>query len=167
MANPVTYGAQIYQTPSNPSNIRYDVIGKTSEVIAVGDLLTMSSGVLKVVAAATDAVAGVAAQKITAAQNDATKYVPYIPADENYVFFMGTNSDLTDNATNYGTFYSVTGSTGAQLVDTNGGVKTTTSRQVMIVKVDPRGVGGSGSGSGLREVLVKFVRIPEFNGAFN
>jgi hypothetical protein len=80
---------------------------------------------------------------------------------------MGTNSDLTDNATNYGTFYSVTGSTGAQLVDTNGGVKTTTSRQVMIVKVDPRGVGGSGSGSGLREVLVKFVRIPEFNGAFN
>ena len=163
----VLYGARLYQTPGNEVNFRYDLIGKTSDVVAAGDILSMEAGVLEVTDAATEAIAGVAAGAVTAAQNAGAKYVPFIPADENNVFLMGTNSDLTGNATNYGTFYGITGGTGAQQVDVSSSVTTGTSRQVMILKVDPRKIGGTGSGSGLREVLVKFVRVPEFNGAFN
>jgi hypothetical protein len=161
------YGAQLVQAPGNEVNARYDVIGETSDVVKAGDILSMESGVLEVTDAATEAIAGVAITPATAAQNDASKYIGYIPADENYVWLMGTNSDLTDNATNFGTFYGITGGTGAQQVNVSGSVTTGTSRQVMIVKVDPFGIGGSGAGSGLRQVYVKFVRIPQFNGAFN
>lgn len=161
------YGATLYQAPTNEVNARYDVIGETSDVVKAGDILSMESGVLEVTDAATEAIAGVAITPATAAQNDGTKYIGYIPADENYVFLMGTNSDLTGNSTDFGTFYGITGGTGAQQVNVSGGATTTTSRQVMIVKVDPFGIGGTGSGSGLRQCLVKFVRIPQFNGAFN
>ncbi len=161
------YGARLFQSPTSEFNVRYDVIGETSDAVAPGDILSMESGVLEVTDAATEAITGVAIATVTAAQNDGTKYVGYIPADENYVFLMGTNADLTDNKTNFGTFYGITGATGAQQVNVSGSVTTTTSRQVMIVKVDPRKIGGTGAGSGLRECLVKFVRIPEFNGAFN
>ncbi len=163
----ILYGAQLVQSQNNEFNARYDVIGATSEVVATGDLLTVESGTLEVVDAATETIAGVALAPVTAAQDDGTKYVPFIPADENYVFLMGTNSDLTGNSTDYGTFYGITGATGVQQVNVSGGVTTTTSRQVMIVKVDPFKIGGTGSGSGLRQCLVKFVRIPQFNGAFN
>lgn len=162
------YGAQLAQAPGNAVNARYDMIGVSSDVVKAGDIMSMQSGNIGVVSAATQAVAGVAITPATAAQNDgSTKYIGFIPADENYVWLMGTNSDLTDNATDYGTFYGITGGTGAQQVNVSGGVTTTTSRQVMIVKVDPFNVGGTGSGSGLRQCLVKFVRVPEFNGAFN
>ena len=165
-------GASLYQTLGNASNIRYDIIGKTSEVIAVGDPLTISSGVLKVVSVATDPIVGVAAAASTAAQNDGTRYVAYVPTDDTQVWLMGCVADLTDNKTNGGTIYSLcsasTGSlsaaTGAVQVDVTAGVKTTTSMQVEIIKVDPRGVGGSGANSGLREVLVKFVRTPSVGG---
>lgn len=161
------YGARLWQAPEESVNARYDMLGQSSEVIAAGDILNMESGNIEVADAATDAIAGVAITPSTAAQNDGTKYIGYIPADENYVWLMGTNSDLTDNATDFGTFYAITGATGAQQVNVSGSVTTTTSRQVMIVKVDPRGIGGTGAASGLRECLVKFVRIPQFNGAFN
>ena len=82
---------------------------------------------------------------------------------------MGTNSDLTDDATDYGTYYRLTGATGAVKVDVSTGVVTNNERQVMIVKVDPRGIGGTGASSGLRECLVKFVkqltRIDAFIGS--
>ena len=117
--------------------------------------------------AATESVAGVVAKAQTMGSTNDTVYPAFIPAQLDDVYLMGTNSDLTDNETNYGTFYGITGSTGAQLVNVSGGVTTTTSRQVMIVKVDPFGIGGTGSGSGLRQCLVKFVRITQFNGAFN
>jgi hypothetical protein len=158
------YGAQLYQSPVNETNIRYDVIGKTAEVTTAGDVVTLDSNTVKPVAAATDPILGVAAASVTAAQNDGTKYVPFMPADENDVWLMGCNAALTDNTTDYGTFYGLTGATGVQQVNVTGGVTTTTSRQVMIVKVDPNKVGGT---DGLRQCLVKFVRIPQFNGAFN
>jgi hypothetical protein len=158
------YGAKMYQVPNNETNILYNTIGKTSEVMANGDLLTVSSGVLKVVAAATDTIAGVAVGALTAAQNDATKYVPMNPSDENSLWLMGCNSALTDNKTDFGTFYSITGTTGVHQINVSGGVATTTSRQVMIVEVDPQKIGGT---DGAKQALVKFVRIPQFNGAFN
>jgi co-chaperonin GroES (HSP10) len=165
-------GASLYQTLGNASNIRYDIIGKTSEVIAVGDPLTISSGVLKVVSVATDPIVGVAAAASTAAQNDGTRYVAYVPTDDTQVWLMGTIADCTDNKTNGGIIYKLctsatntyTAPTGNVVVDITAGAQTTTAMQVMVLKVDPRGIGGSGANSGLREVLVKFVRTPSVGG---
>lgn len=148
------FGAQLYQTQGNAANERYDVLGKDSEVIAVGDVLTVSSGVAKVVAAATDPILGVAQKAATMPATNDTVYPPYIPAGENQIFLMGCNSALTDNETDYGKFFGLTGATGAQQVNVSGGVTTTTSRQVVILKVDPLGLGGT---EGPQEVLVKFV----------
>ena len=158
-------GAKVYQNGNLETDIRYDAIGKNSEAIVVGDVLTVASGLVKVVAAATDAIYGVAAKTATMASDNQTvaKIAPgYVPAEDT-VFFMYTNADLTGNATNVGTFYGLTGASGAVLVDVTSGVTTTTSRQVEIVKVDPTGKGGTGAGSGLREVLVKFFRTPTRN----
>jgi hypothetical protein len=168
-------GAQLWQTQGNASNLRYDILGKDSEVVAVGDPLTISSGVLKVVSAATDPIVGVAAKAITAAQMGAdndTVYVPYIPVDDTTVWLMGTIADCTDNETNGGVYYKLctsatatyTAPTGALVVDITAGAQTTTGIQVMVLKVDPRGIGGSGANSGLREVLVKFMRTPTVGG---
>jgi hypothetical protein len=158
------YGAKLYESPNNETNYRYDVLGTASEVFAVGDIVGMASGTLEVIDAATDPIAGVAAKVATMPSPNTATYEAFIPADENYVFLMGCNAALTDNKTNYGTFYGITGATGVQQVDVTSGVTTTTSRQVMIVKVDPNNVGGT---DGLKQCLVKFVRIPQFNGAFN
>lgn len=166
----VLYGAQVWQTYGNPINYRNDYLGADSEAFNVGDVVSVNgdtAGVLAVVDAATEAIAGVSVKAATmAATNDST-YHPYIAADLDTVWLMGTNSDLTDNETDGGTFYGLTGLPGAIQVNVSAGVTTTTSRQVMIVKVDPYGIGGTGSGSGKRQVLVKFVRITQFSGAFN
>ncbi len=158
-------GARVRQNGNLETNIRYDSIGKNSEVFAVNDVLTIASGLVKVVAAATDPILGVATKTQTMASDNQTvaKISPgYIPAEDT-VFFMYTNADLTDNATNGGTYYGLTGATGAVVVDVVSGVTSTTSRQVEIVKVDPENIGGTGSGSGLRQVLVKFFRTPTRN----
>ncbi len=158
-------GATVYRNGFLETDINYGIIGKNSEVIAFGDVLTVASGVVKVVAAATDPILGVAAKTQTMASDNQTvaKIQPgFIPAEDT-VFFMYTNSDLTGNATNDGTYYGLTGATGAVVVDVVSGVTATTSRQVQIVKVDPNNVGGTGSGSGLRQSLVKFFRTPNRN----
>lgn len=163
----ILYGAQLQQSPVVETDLRYDVLGADSEVFAVSDILTIDGGVVSIVDAATEIIYGVAGRSITMPATNDTVYMPVIPADNDKIWLMGTNSDLTDNETDYGTFYGITGATGAQQVNVSGSVTTTTSRQVMIVKVDPFKLGGSGSGSGLRQVLVKFVRTPMNNGAFN
>lgn len=148
------FGATVLQEGQNGSNSRYDVLGKNSEVIASGDILTISSGVAKVVAAATDPILGVATKKATMPATNTTVSPAYIPADGGTVFLMGCNAALTDNKTDGGKFFGLTGATGAQQVNVSGGVTTTTSRQVVIVKVDPNNVGGT---EGPQEVAVRFV----------
>jgi hypothetical protein len=163
----VLYGAQVYQENRNESDIRYDLLATDSEEFNVGDPVTCVSGQIEVVDAATDEVLGVAVKKQTAGATNTTLYPGYIPATQDTVFLMGTNSDLTDNETDFGKFYGLTGATGAIQVNVSGGETTTTSRQVVIVKVDPRVIGGSGAASGLREVLVKFFRTPFQNTGAN
>lgn len=161
----VIYGASVYNENRNGSDFQYDAIGKNSEVFTTGDVVTISSGVLKV-AGATDVVSGVVAKTATMTSDNQTvaKVAPgYVPADPGTIFLMGTNGDMTGNATDPGTYYKLTGTTGAQQVDQASGVTTTTSRIVEIVQVDPRNIGGTGSGSGLREVLVRFVKTPQLN----
>ena len=155
----VLYGAQVYQENKNESDIRYDILGLGSEVFHAGDIVTIESGTMEVVDATTELIVGVVVKSQTMPSTNNTVYPGYIPA-EGTVFLMGTNSDLTDNETNFGQIYGITGATGAQQVNVSGSVTSTTSRQVVIVKVDPRGIGGSGAGSGLREVLVKFFQTP-------
>ncbi len=158
----IIYGVTEIQTPANPSNLRYDTLGKDSEVIAVGDPLSIQSGVLSV-ATAVQNIVGIAAKKATMGATNDTVYPPYIPISLDAVYLMGSNGDFTDNETDGGTYYKITGTTGVVQVDQASGVQTTTNRIVEIVKVDPFNEGGSGSGSGLRKVYVKIVKNPAFN----
>ena len=156
------FGATPYQYQGNAANLRYGAAGKNSEVITANDPLTIASGVIKVVSAATDPIIGVAvATKTMGAANQtintSTVYPAYIPADEETVFLMGCNTALTGNSTDVGKYFGLTGSTGAVQVNVSGSVTTTTSRQVVIIKVDPYGLGTT---EGLSEVLVKFFNAP-------
>lgn len=161
----VIYGASVFQESGNASNLRYDVIGNNSEVFTKGDLVTTSGGDL-VVASATSVIFGVVAKTQTMASDNETvaKVCPaFVDPSPDTIFLMGSNGDFSGNDTDVGTYYKITGATGAQQVDQASGVQTTTSRVVEIVKVDPRGIGGTGAGSGLREVLVRFVKTPFLN----
>jgi hypothetical protein len=156
------FGATVWQSTTNPVNYRTGAAGKNSEVITSGDPLTVASGVIKVVSAATDPIIGVAAktQTMGAANqtiNTSTVYPLYTPADENVTFLMGCNTALTGNSTDVGKYFGLTGATGAVQVNVSGSVTTTTSRQVVIVKVDPYGLGTT---EGLSEVLVNFFNAP-------
>ncbi len=158
------YGAKVFQELNNESNARYDIIGNNSEVFTSGDVVSTSGGDL-IVAGATDVVFGVTTKTQTLASDNETvaKVCPPVIPAEGTVFLMGSNGDFAGNATDVGTYYKLTGATGAQQVDQASGVQTTTSRVVEIVKVDPRNIGGTGAGSGLREVLVRFVKTPVLN----
>ena len=158
----IIYGATPVQEQGLAQNMRYDTLGKDSEVFAVYDPITIASGVLAV-AGTTNTVVGVAQKVATMPATNDTVYPPYIPVSNGSIYLMGTNSDLTDNETDGGTYYKLTGSTGTVQVDVTSGVQTTSSRVVEIVKVDPFLDGGSGSGSGLRKCYVRFVKTPYTN----
>jgi hypothetical protein len=161
----ILYGASLFRSDDAEQRFAYDAIGKNSEVFAIGDPVTIASGVLKV-CGATDAPAGISVKAQTMASTNQTvaKVAPgYIPIELNDLYIMGSNGDFAGNATDPGTFYKLTGTTGAVLVDQASGVQTTTSRVVEIVQVDPFNIGGSGSGSGVRQVVVRFVRTTTLN----
>ena len=80
------------------------------------------------------------------------------PVDQNYEVLMGTNADLSP-LTSVGQFYKLTGTTGIQQVDVTSGAMTGVARVVVSTGVAPSGFGGTGSGSGLRQGLFKFVRV--------
>lgn len=164
------YGAQQVQTGGNQGTLRQDAVGKNNEAFAVGDPVSIASGKIQVYTTTMEII-GVAAKTQTMSAANATVtstsvYPAFIPADEG-VFLMGTNSDLTGNATDGGTYYKLAGATGVVQVDVASGVQTLSSRQVEIVKVDPFNEGGTGSGSGLRKCLVRFVSTPYTNVAIN
>lgn len=156
------YGASLSSSPTNGEN--YDggrVIGKNSEVFTVNDIVTIDASDGLKVAGATDTVYGVVNKTVTMASTNETvaKVMPSVqPIDEDYEFLMGTNSDLSP-LTSVGAYYKLTGTTGVQQVDVTSGVQTTTNRVVVCTEVDPMGLGGTGSGSGLRQGRFKFVKV--------
>lgn len=159
----VYYGARLVQTGDSEVNLRYDTIGKNSEVFAEHDIVGLSAGDLLV---ATSAMVGVVVKTQTMASDNVTvaKVIPgYLPITDDTIWLMGTNSDLTSNAVDGGTYYGITGATGAQQVGVTQGVATGASRSVEIVKVDPFNEGGTGSGSGLRTVYVRLLKTPYSN----
>ena len=153
------YGAEIFKSPTREVN--YDggkVIGANSEVFAYGDIVTITSGYLDV-AARDSQVYGVVVKTQTMASDNQTvaKVKPSVLVPEqDYEFLMGTNSDLA--VTNVGTYYMLTGTTGAMQVDVSAGAVTAASRIVECTAVDPLNEGGTGSGSGLRQGLFRFVK---------
>lgn len=163
LTNQVLYGAQPWQPNDEELDLNFDSVGKNSEAFTVYDPVTYSSGQL-IVAGTTNAIAGVVAQTVTMASTNAGSsgaavQPGYYPVSEDTYFLMGTNADLTGNATDVGTYYKLTANTtGTVQVDVANGVQTTTSRVVMIKKVDPKQIGGSGAGSGLRQAVVVFVK---------
>lgn len=161
----IIYGASVNNSFKLETDLSYDAIGKNSEAITVGDPLTIASGLLQV-AGTTNTIVGIAAKTQTLASNNQTvaKIAPgYIPADS-ALFLMGTNADLTGNATDGGTYYKLTAATTNTVqVDVTSGVQTGANRVVEIVEVDPFNDGGTGSGSGLRKAIVRFVKTPYTN----
>lgn len=158
-------GATVVRENRNESDINYDAFGKNSEVITRNDPLTIQSGILSV-PTAVQTIVGVAVKTATMTSDNQTvaKVTPgYIPAMPATLFLMGTNKDLTGNGTDGGTYYCLSGTTGAVVVDVSTGAVTGASRVVEIVEVDPNNIGGTGSGSGLRQVVVRFVKTPYEN----
>lgn len=156
------YGFQVFRAPNKETDVLYDAIGKNSEVITLGDPLTISSGIVSV-AGTTDVIYGVADKTVTMSGTNQTvaKVVPPVIPPDDYQFLCGTNSDLTGNATDCGTYYKlISAATGVMQVDVTSGVQTTTSRVVEIVQVDPFNLGGTGAGSGLRQAVIRFVKTP-------
>src|SRR3990167_9675946 len=157
------YGARLWTEPKNEADLHYDSFGKNSEVFAVNDIVGLSAGQLLV---ATAAIVGVVAKTVTMSSTNVTVakvQPPYIPIENDQLWLMGTDSDLTGNGTDAGTYYMITGGTGAQQVKVSAGVSTTTLRTVEIVKVDPYDEGGTGAGSGLRKCLVHILETPYTN----
>lgn len=159
------YGAIPWEFKTKDANYNTDLIGKNSEAFTSNDPITNASGLLTV-AGTTNTVIGVVAKTATMTSTNAgtsgARVAPlYTPTDETTQFLMGTNADLTGNATDGGTYYKLTANTTNTVqVDVTNGVQTTTARVVMIKKVDPFNEGGTGAGSGLRKCIVVFVRKP-------
>lgn len=160
------YGLSTLKSTKLETDYAYDAFGKNSEAITSGDPLTVASGVLKV-AGTTDTIVGIAAKTATMSSSNETvaKVTPaYTPISETQLYYMGTNADLTGNGTDAGTYYKLTtATTGAVQVDVSSGVQTGANRVVEIVEVDPLAHGGTGAGSGLREVVVRVVKTPYSN----
>jgi hypothetical protein len=167
----ILYGASLYQENHNETDLRYDMLGKNSEIFASGDIVTLISGQLAgalqgVGGVGVTSVTGVVAKTQTMSSTNTTVakvYPGYIPVSDSTLFVMGTNADLTGNSTNGGTYYGLTGTTGTAQIDVTSGTQTGASRVVEIVKVDPFNLGGTGSGSGIRQAVVRFVKTPYTN----
>lgn len=158
------YGARLFTADKNEINAEYPAIGANSEVFTQYDVVGVGGGILNKtlgVALATSTIVGVVQKTVTMTSTNQTvaKVTPgVLVVDEFSKFLMTTNSDLVSTLVDYGKYYKLTGLTGAQMVDVTSGVQTTTSRIVQIIKVDPFNAGGSGAGSGLRQVVVRFVK---------
>jgi hypothetical protein len=162
----ILYGAALFRADTNVQNFSYDAIGKNSEVFAYGDPVTVQSGLLSVTTGL-QTIVGISVKTQTMASNNSSvaKVTPgYLPIGVNDLYLMGTNSDMTGNATDAGTYYGLsTGGTGIVQVDKTTGATTGSSRVVEIVQVDPFNLGGTGSGSGIRQVVVRFIKTPYTN----
>jgi hypothetical protein len=161
----VLYGASLFRSDDNSQHAEYDIIGKNSVVFTAGDPVYNSSGVLDV-AGTTTGVLGIAMKTQTMASNNQTvaKVTPgYIPIRSQDLYLMGTTSDMTGNATDGGTYYKLTAATTATVQVDSSGATTGASRVVEIVEVDPFNIGGTGASSGLRQVVVRFIKTPYTN----
>lgn len=153
-------------SPTNESNIEYDILGTNSAAFTLGDPITVASN-KALVAGNSDTIIGFAVKTVTMDSNNighANVSPGYHPIQTNDLYLMGTNTDLTSTAANFGSYCNLTANTtGTVQVDASNTARTTVDRVVSIIVVDPFNEGGSGSGSGLRTVLVRVVKTPYTN----
>lgn len=162
----VIHGASVAERPNNESNIQYDIIGTNSTAFTLGDPITVASN-KALVAGNSDTIVGIIVKTQTMPSDNVgnANIAPgYFQVDDQTVYLMGTNTDLTNTATNFGNYCNLTANTtGTVQVDASNVARTTVDRVVIIEEVDPFNEGGTGSGSGLRTVLVRFVKTPWTN----
>ena|SRR3990167_10906885 len=153
------YGAELFKSPNLGENYDSSFIGTNSEVITRGAPLSLVGGFV-IVNSGTMSTVGVATATATMSATNQTvaRVKPsFIPIDQEYDFLMGTNADIS--ATNVGVYYQLTGTSTTIQVDITYGATTGSSRLVVCSKADPLNEGGTGSGSGARQGLFKFVRV--------
>ncbi len=164
----IIYGASVIRNNVAEVDINYDAIGKNSEAFTIGDPVTIASGQLRR-AGNSETIVGYATKTVTMTADNVTvaKVTPgYVPVSEGALYLMGSNTDLTGNATNPGNYCALTGNTtGAVQIDGSNLARTTVDRVVEIVQVDPFNEGGTGAGSGLRVAVVRIVKTPYTNVA--
>lgn len=143
------YGAHFPRLSYDEAPLGYG-IGKNSEVITKGDILTNSSGFIAV-NTGNDVPVGIANQDGTMTgtnQTVAKVEVPYIPAETDMTFEM--DLDSAETAAYQGYLYTLTGATGAMKVDQSS--HSLTVGVVELVKLDPRKEGSTTRG------LFRFAR---------
>lgn len=161
----VIYGGSVASSPTMDNNIEYDVLGKNSAAFTVGDPLTVVSN-RALVAGNSDTIIGFNVKTQTMGSANVTIAPGYLPVQTNALYLMGVNTDLTSTAANYGAYCNLTANTtGTVQVDGSNLARTTVDRVVSVIVVDPFNEGGTGSGSGLRTVLVRVVKTPFTNVA--
>ena len=162
----LVYGLSLAEATTMDDNFEYDVLGTNSAAFTLGDPITVASN-LALVAGNSDAVIGFAVktQTMTSTNVGTANVQPgYHPIQENELYLMGTNTDLTSTAANFGQYCNLTANTtGTVQVNASNLARTGADRVVQIVTVDPFNEGGTGAGSGLRTVLVRVVKTPYSN----
>ena len=142
------YGASLMKSPTNETNFAYET-ATTSLTTVVGDLLSLSSGLLILGTSAPTRIVGICSQAVTTAV--AGTKLAYTPIDQDYEFLMGSSSALTQAAV--GQYAKLTGTTGAMQVDQGTLNAAPAGLQVVITKIDPLNEGD------LSKCLVKFVDV--------
>lgn len=147
------YGAQFPRTNIPVKPLGY-AVGTNSTQFTKGDILEKNSGFLKVVNGGTDILIGISDYSGTMASDNQTvakQEVPYIPADRDFLFEMDFDNDAA--AADQGSYFTITGATGAQQVSYAS--KSATVGQVVLEKLDPRGEGS------VRRGLFRFAKTSE------
>lgn len=160
------YGARLWNVDSEGvANTAAYFIGSNSCTYTKGDVVAHQGGQLVVKGATSSpAIVGVVLKTATMASTNQTvaKVYPkyYDLSQKDTVWLMGTNSDLTATAS-VGVFMNINsdGTTAVQQVDASSAVLVAGNKELVCLAVDPQAEGGTGSGSGLRQGLFKFVRV--------
>lgn len=161
------YGARLWGTPSEgllPTNNYF--IGSNSTTYTKGDIVAHQGGQLVIKGATSSpGIVGVVLKTATMSSTNVTvaKVYPlyYDVSLKESVWLCGTNEDLTaTSSVGYGMTVHSDGTTAIQQIDSSGTETiAVTDVEVVCVAVDPQSEGGTGSGSGLRQGLFKFVKV--------
>jgi hypothetical protein len=139
-------------------------LGSNSTTYTKGDVVAHQGGQLIVKGASSSpAIVGVVLKTATMSSTNQTvaKVYPsyYDLSQKDTTWLMGTWTDMAET-TSVGLFMTIQsdGTTAIQQVDPTEAV-TTGNKELVCLEVDPQAEGGTGSGSGLRQGLFRFVKV--------
>jgi len=161
------HGARLWNTPSEAVvNHAALFIGSNSTVYSKGDVVAQEGGQLVLKGATSSpGIVGVVLRTQTMSDTNITVakvYPRYIDVTQKELsFLMGCNTDMTA-ISSVGLTFAIhsDGTTAIQQVDTSVVLGSgLTDAEVICLEVDPQAEGGSGSGSGLRQGVFRFVKL--------